>query len=119
MRNQLLRDSDVMSMAWSLELRVPFIDRVLFEKVNEIPSSLRLQSGKKLLLDALPEIPQWIRDQRKRGFMFPFARWGVAQWVDAGQLRHRYDLSGETSWYQLWCLFVFESWWERVTARAT
>src|SRR5205085_11042651 len=25
MRNQLLRDSDVMSMAWSLELRVPFV----------------------------------------------------------------------------------------------
>ena len=27
MRNQLLRDSDVMSMAWGLELRVPLVDQ--------------------------------------------------------------------------------------------
>ncbi len=118
MRNQLLRDSDVMSMAWSLELRVPFVDRVMFEKLREIPWPIRLQSGKKLLLDALPEVPQWIRDQRKRGFMFPFARWGVADWVDAAHLGARYHLSGETSWYQLWCLFVFEAWWRQVTSCA-
>ncbi len=39
MRNQLLRDGDVMSMVWGLELRVPLVDRVLLEAIAGIPSN--------------------------------------------------------------------------------
>ena len=114
MRNQLLRDSDVMSMAWSLELRVPFVDRVVFESVRKIPASIRLRAGKQLLLEAMPEIPAWVQQRAKRGFMFPLVRWGVGGWFDEKNLRARYDLGGETFWYQLWCLAVFENWWSRI-----
>jgi asparagine synthase (glutamine-hydrolysing) len=41
MHNQLLRDTDVMSMAHSLEVRVPFLDHRLVEFVARIPSSIK------------------------------------------------------------------------------
>src|SRR5438046_9671198 len=75
MRNQLLRDSDVFSMAHGLELRVPFVDARLFDALVAIPGSVRLRKGKQLLLDAVPEIPAWVRNQPKRGFRFPFEDW--------------------------------------------
>ncbi|HEY9872811.1 MAG TPA: asparagine synthase (glutamine-hydrolyzing), partial [Candidatus Obscuribacterales bacterium] len=60
MRNQLLRDSDVMSMAWGLEVRVPLVDRVLLEAIASIPSKIRLAPGKQLLIQAVPELPDWV-----------------------------------------------------------
>jgi asparagine synthase (glutamine-hydrolysing) len=80
MRNQLLRDSDVMSMRHGLELRVPFVDKVLFESISKIPSRFRIQAGKQLLLDAVPEVPDWVKNQPKRGFMFPFDKWLSERW---------------------------------------
>ncbi len=75
MRNQLLRDGDVFSMAHGLELRVPFVDMRLFHALSAIPASVRLRHGKQLLLEAVPEIPAWVRNQPKRGFRFPFQEW--------------------------------------------
>lgn len=75
MRNQLLRDSDVFSMAHGLELRVPFVDTRLLDSLLSIPATVRLRPGKKLLLEAIPEIPIWVREQPKRGFRFPFQEW--------------------------------------------
>ncbi len=72
MRNQLLRDSDVFSMASGVELRVPFVDARLFDAISAIPAEVRLERGKQLLFDAVPEIPVWVREQPKRGFMFPY-----------------------------------------------
>src|ERR1019366_3541365 len=43
MRNTLLRDSDFMSMAHGLELRVPFLDRILVEACFRIPGDKKLQ----------------------------------------------------------------------------
>ena len=50
MRNQLLRDSDVMSMASGVELRVPFIDVELFDTLSRIPRRPAAAAGKALLL---------------------------------------------------------------------
>ncbi len=75
MRNQLLRDSDIFSMAHGLELRVPFVDVRLFNSLAAIPASVRLRQGKQLLLEAVPEIPAWVRNQPKHGFSFPFEEW--------------------------------------------
>src|SRR5438552_15557108 len=68
MRNQLLRDSDVMSMAWGLELRVPFVDKKMIESIERIPARLRLRRGKCVLFDAVPEIQFWVRHRHNRGF---------------------------------------------------
>ncbi len=40
MKNQLLRDSDVMSMHWSMELRVPFVDRLVVDALGASPRQL-------------------------------------------------------------------------------
>ena len=55
MLNTLLRDSDVMSMAHGLELRVPLIDHVLADKVMALPGAWKLDSNvpKPLLVHAL------------------------------------------------------------------
>jgi asparagine synthase (glutamine-hydrolysing) len=113
MRNQLLRDSDVMSMAWSLELRVPFVDSRLVEAIQRIPAALRLAKGKQLLLDAVPEIPQWVRERPKQGFTFPFRNWISGEWQD---VFHRIEASSPVrlkNWYRTWCLFALESFLER------
>lgn len=80
MRNQLLRDSDVLSMAWGLELRVPWVDRRLFQSVSRIPGKQRLKRGKQALVQAVGNLPDWVTKPAKRGFRFPFDRWIAGEW---------------------------------------
>ena len=108
MRNQLLRDSDVFSMAHGLELRVPFVDRKLFDAVNAIPAAIRLEAGKRLLCDAVPNIPDWIRNAPKRGFRFPFEDWVNIQWKDEFEDMQKKSPVRLGSWYRKWTLFTLE-----------
>jgi asparagine synthase (glutamine-hydrolysing) len=111
MRNQLLRDSDVMSMAHGLELRVPLVDSALFDAVSRISAELRLRPGKQLLIDAVPEIPEWILAREKSGFLFPYENWlSTPEWraMFADALR---DVPVPVeSWYQRWAVFMFRHW---------
>src|SRR5262249_35820629 len=70
------------SMAWGLELRVPFVDRKLVEVVSQIPARLRLARRKKILQEAVPELPEWVIRQPKRGFSLPFTQWLSEEWSD-------------------------------------
>jgi asparagine synthase (glutamine-hydrolysing) len=109
MRNQLLRDSDVMSMAWSLELRVPFVDRKFVETMQRIPAALRLARGKKILLDAVPEIPAWVRERPKQGFTFPFKDWVTDEWHDVFERVEAESPVPLKSWYRRWCLLALDT----------
>ena len=106
MQNQLLRDSDVMSMAWGLELRVPFVDRKLVDRVGRIPAAIRLARGKQLLLDAVPEIPAWIAHRPKRGFAFPFEQWIGQDWRGSFAEIEQSSPVPLRTWYRQWCLFT-------------
>ena len=75
MGQQLLRDSDVFSMAHGLELRLPLVDAQLLEELTPIPAAQRLASGKQLLQQAVPEILERLPLEAKRGFSFPFQSW--------------------------------------------
>jgi asparagine synthase (glutamine-hydrolysing) len=78
MRNMLLRDSDVFSMANSLEIRVPFLDLDLIGLVNSMPGKWKRPGPrlKALLVDSVgPRFPKWILHQKKRGFAFPWNAW--------------------------------------------
>ncbi len=110
MRNQLLRDSDVMSMACGLELRVPLVDKELFESIAKIPTGLRLRMGKKLLVEAVPELPDWVINRPKQGFRFPFDEWFNDEW---SKLKTHYKAPSWmslTPWYRRWSLVVLEHW---------
>ncbi len=135
MRNTLLRDSDFMSMAHSLELRVPFLDRALVEACFRIPGDKKLQgnSPKSLLLASLGvELPGEIVNRPKRGFTLPFERWLRGEmrplvedallktsWdqtpIGANNVRRAWNrfLAGETSWSRPWSLFVLARWCEQ------
>ncbi|MEO8681467.1 MAG: asparagine synthase (glutamine-hydrolyzing) [Vicinamibacterales bacterium] len=113
-RNQLLRESDVMSMAWGLEVRTPFLDRGLIDAVSVMPAAVRLRPGKQLLLDAVPEIPAWVVQQPKRCFQFPFDQWLDGEWRDVfAQVERGCPVPTDT-WYRKWSVFMLERWVERV-----
>jgi asparagine synthase (glutamine-hydrolysing) len=135
MRNTLLRDSDFMSMAHGLEVRVPFLDKALVEACFRIPGKLKVRGDrpKSLLLANLGvELPREIVNRPKRGFTLPFERWLRGEmkplvedtllkgnWeqvsIRAGAVRQVWNrfLAGETSWSRPWALFILKRWCEQ------
>lgn len=74
MHDQLLRDSDSMSMRHSLELRVPLVDHELVEFGASIPG--KFKHNKMVLLDAVkPLLPEDVYNRKKMGFGFPLGEW--------------------------------------------
>ncbi len=75
---ELLMKQDQMSMAASLESRVPFLDHRLVEQVAAIPGRHRLRGGhtKALLRDAVRDVvPPAIMKRGKMGFPVPIGPW--------------------------------------------
>ena len=78
LENQLLKDTDVMSMAHSVEARVPYLDHHLVEYVAGVPAAVKLggRRPKPLLIGALGDaLPRAVWDRPKMGFTLPFDRW--------------------------------------------
>jgi asparagine synthase (glutamine-hydrolysing) len=114
MRNQLLRDSDVMSMNWGLELRTPLVDRTLLETVSSIPSQIRLAAGKQLLIESIPELPDWVVNRPKQGFAFPLDLWMSGPFGDYFQDISVPDSISLKPWSRRWSLVILEHWWDQV-----
>ncbi len=75
---ELLAKQDQMSMAASLESRVPFLDHHLIEWAAQLPPDVKLRggSGKALVrLAAERVLPRSITHAKKRGFLVPLTRW--------------------------------------------
>jgi asparagine synthase (glutamine-hydrolysing) len=87
--NMLLRDADVNSMAFGLEVRVPFLDRQLADFVHSLPGSVRFPPAapdKILLRQAFPDIltPDLLT-RPKTGFVLPVGKWlrsSLSYWFD-------------------------------------
>ncbi len=77
MQNVLLRDTDQMSMASALEVRVPFLDYKLVEYVIGINDDFKNPVyPKKLLVESLGDLlPDEIVHRKKMGFSFPWEKW--------------------------------------------
>jgi asparagine synthase (glutamine-hydrolysing) len=78
MVDQLLMQQDKMSMAVSLEARVPFLDYRLVELAASIPMTIKLPGGRlKSLLKTIAEkhIPRECIYREKKGFGAPIERW--------------------------------------------
>ena len=136
MANTLLRDTDAMSMAHSLEVRVPFLDHPLVEFVSRLPGRVKSAAGvpKSLLVEAMGDLlPGEVVSQRKRTFTLPWEHWlrgplreelesefnaiapSLAACLDAHAVRRvwRSFLEGQTSWSRVWSLFVLNKWAQR------
>jgi asparagine synthase (glutamine-hydrolysing) len=134
LRSTLLRDADAMSMAHSLELRVPFLDHELvLACLRHGAAARRPWRGYKALLRraAGGVLPAAVGDGGKRGFVLPMDRWmrgplrpfvddGLAALrasralpgVDTGALGHRFE-SRRLPWARLWQMAVLGHWLER------
>jgi asparagine synthase (glutamine-hydrolysing) len=130
----LLRDIDAMSMAHSLEVRVPFLDRVLGDVAARISSDLKLRDGvgKWVLKHALRDLlPDEVLFRPKMGFGLPYPTWmrrslepivketlspervarrGVFEPAAVSSLLGRFYRGDDTVWRKLWTLFVLEGW---------
>ena len=137
MLNTLLRDSDFMSMAHGLELRVPLIDHQLAQRILALPGSWKLDAAtpKPLLVKALRgTLPEKIVHRPKRGFTLPFEHWlkdelrstieaslarigegPLGPWINQPAARQIWQdfLEGKTSWSRPWALYVLQSWCEQ------
>jgi asparagine synthase (glutamine-hydrolysing) len=82
---ELLMKQDQMSMAASIESRVPFLDHHLVEFAARLPGDRKLSgfSTKKILRDAVKDVlPREILERPKMGFPVPFASWVRGEWSD-------------------------------------
>ncbi|SDM12257.1 asparagine synthase (glutamine-hydrolyzing) [Sediminibacillus halophilus] len=78
LRGDILLKADKMTMAHSLELRVPFLDKEVFRVASEIPVDLKIANGttKSILREASRGIvPDHVLDRKKLGFPVPIRHW--------------------------------------------
>jgi len=125
---------DRTSMAVSVELRVPFLDRALVEQAGRIPAELKMRDGRqKWVLGeaARPWLPAEILTRPKTGFGAPLRRWlandlhGLMRDVLLGermaarglfvregveQLLADLETGRRDVAYIVWALFTFELW---------
>lgn len=78
MQQDILLKADKMSMASSLELRVPFLDREVFDLASTLPASQRVgrrETKIALRAAAARTLPQATAAMPKQGFVTPLAQW--------------------------------------------
>jgi asparagine synthase (glutamine-hydrolysing) len=128
--SMLLRDSDIMSMAHSLELRPVLLDHPLVELAYAMPADYKLRGGqtKRVFVDAASTyLPQGVRGRTKMGYWLPLTAWingplrqrfrQLLQTQNAGRLfRRRYRLELELRLrlrrapFALWAWGVLLAW---------
>ncbi|MDH6372993.1 asparagine synthetase B (glutamine-hydrolyzing) [Paenibacillus sp. PastF-3] len=128
----ILMKADKMSMAHSLEVRVPFLDKEVFEIAQKIPASLLLAIGttKYILRKALEGIvPHSVLGRPKLGFPVPLKKWlltpmgdtilqqitesGVDQWIQLNVVKemlkqHRMGTADYSR--KIWTIYIFSLW---------
>ena len=124
----LLSDSDQMSMAVGLEIRVPFLDHLLVEEVMCMPQQYKMGSGvKPLLVEAFrDELPVEVYNRPKQGFALPMDNWirgPLAEFTNEGVsaaeqilgisepvLQKNNFLKGNLHWTRVWSWCVLGHW---------
>ena len=133
--NDMLAKVDRMSMAHSLEVRVPLLDLRVVQTALDIPGNFKRQgkSGKLPLKSILKnDFDASFVHRRKAGFLVPLEKWmrhdwrdyvhdvlseqfirstGFLQWPAVQQLTEGQDTGREDNAYPLYALFVFALWW--------
>ena len=132
MSHTLLRDTDQMSMAHALEVRVPFLDHNLVLEAMATPDDQKWpHTPKQLLTDSIPDLlPSEVIHRPKMGFVLPWEQWmkgdlkatcegGLAYLSDVeGIVKEEVDriwsafLAGDSRWTfsRLWSLVVLGHW---------
>lgn len=133
MASTLLRDTDSVSMAQSLEVRVPMLDTPLMEFVSALPDAARRRPGiqKALLVEAIRDLlPGEILGKKKHTFTLPWKEWlrgplrkkveasfanpaaALTPVLRSGGVQSVWNdfLAGKTTWSRPWSLYAMNEW---------
>ena len=135
MQNTLLRDTDQMSMASALEVRVPFLDHHLVEYVLSVSDDIKYPlTPKSLLTDSFKGlVPNEVIYRKKMGFVLPWTKWlknelrefcvdkmesiekrGIFEGGMVTQLWKSFlQNDPKVSWSRIWHIVVLEDWLQR------
>ena len=135
MQNTLLRDTDQMSMASALEVRVPFLDHQLVEYVLSVSDEIKYPlTPKSLLTDSFKGlVPNEVIYRKKKGFVLPWTEWlknelrefcvdrmesiekrGIFEGGMVIQLWNSFLKNDpKVSWSRVWHIVVLEDWLQR------
>lgn len=132
----ILLKADKMSMAHSLELRVPFLDREVFALARRLPPNAKAdarQTKKALRAAAARHLPLPSAERKKRGFPVPVRDW-LRDPVYAARVRAAFDSPAaarffqvrqlhilldrhlrrrQDNWRQIFCIYCFLVWYEQ------
>ncbi len=135
--DNLLEYSDKMSMAWGLELRVPYLDYRLVELAFRIPFSLKLnaQGSKQILRRAFADlIPSENQKIPKKGFNVPLGNWmrtkldsyfdellprdyvereGIFYYDAITKMREEHRRGKRDNSYELFSILIFDAWYRK------
>jgi asparagine synthase (glutamine-hydrolysing) len=135
--DNILTKIDSMSMATSLEARVPYLDNEVVDLALSIPSRLKLRGGvrKWILKKAFAgRLPPAVLQRGKEGFSMPMKNWLIGDWnplmhellcrenlsrdgfFDCGQvesLMREHEARARNHSHVLWALMVFQLWRDR------
>jgi asparagine synthase (glutamine-hydrolysing) len=139
LRNDMLTKVDLMSMANSLEVRVPFLDYEVVNFVFSLPSNYKIEGNirKKVLQDAFRNnLPDEIYHRPKHGFEVPLLKWfrnelkslimddlledkfildqNIFNPVEIKNIKAKLFSSNPGDVHaQIWGLIVFQYWWKK------
>ncbi|MTI32067.1 asparagine synthase (glutamine-hydrolyzing) [Xanthovirga aplysinae] len=137
--NDMLTKVDMMSMANSLEVRVPFLDHEIVEFAFQLPESSKINKGmkKRILQDAFRNVlPEDLYKRPKHGFEVPLLKWlrtglksmiiddlladsfieeqGIFDLEEIRNLKAKlFSTNPEDSHAKIWALLVFQYWWKK------
>lgn len=133
MPGNILAKADKMTMAHSLELRTPFLDREVFAVAASIPARYLVDrtTTKRILREALQDIvPSHIIDRPKLGFPVPLRDWlrgkrgdaclaliqasGIRQFINTDYITRLVQLhqSGTADYARkIWCIYILAQWY--------
>ena len=139
LQGDMLTKVDLMSMANSLEVRVPFLDHTVVDYVSCLPSSYKIDahSRKKILRETFADFfPPELLNRKKHGFEVPLQKWfnnelysliendllsekfveeqGLFNYREILELKNR--LRGKNvgdAAAKVWALVVFQWWWKK------
>lgn len=114
MQNQLLKDSDFMSMWHGVEIRVPYLDKELMIMAGCIDAVIKFSKKKPKYLLVKPfenELPVEIWKRKKQGFTFPFEGWlkenEYTKPLSADEQKlYKLFKSRKLSWGRYWCALL-------------
>lgn len=139
LQSDMLTKVDMMSMANSLEVRVPFLDHEVVDFAFSLPVDSKVNKGmkKRIVQDAFRDIlPQELYKRPKHGFEVPLLKWfktglrsrienellsdsfikdqGLFNLAYVQQLKQKlFSANPEDIHAQIWMLLVFQSWWKK------